>query len=321
MTSERRQFLAVLGGAAFIWPLAASAQQRPLPRVGILDPGLEHLFVAFFAGMRELGYIDGQSVVYVERSAEGRAEAIPKLAAELATANVDVIVTAAGQPTRAAMKQSTAIPIVFAALGDAIAAGVVNSLAHPDRNATGLSFLNTEVSGKRIEILRDAMPKLRRLAILWDRSSVTRDLDDSLNLTRSLGLDPHPFEVGTPEEFEQAFKGAAGQADAVNVLASPFFNASRKRLVALAAQYRLPAMYETDEYMRDGGLISYGPSLADLFRRSAGYVDKILKGARPADLPVEQPTKFQLVINLKTAKALGLAVPQSLLARADEVIE
>jgi putative ABC transport system substrate-binding protein len=321
MICERRQFLAVLGGATVLWPLAADAQKRPPPRVGILDPGLAHQFTAFFAGMRELGYVDGQTVVYVRRSAEGRPEAIPRLAAELAAANVDVIVTAAGLPTRAAMKESTTIPVVFAALGDAIKAGVVDSLPHPNRNATGFSFLNTEIDGKRIEILHEALPKLRRLAILQDRNTVYADLPDTMNMARAIGLDPEPLEVGSAEEFERTFKATAGTTDAVDVLASPFFNANRKLLVALAAQYRLPAIYETDDYVRDGGLMSYGPSLADLFRRAAGYVDKILRGAKPADLPVEQPTRFELAINLTTAKALGLTIPQSILARADEVIE
>ena len=320
---RRRDFIAMIGGAAALWPFAARAQQpAAMPRIGLLDPGVAHLFAAFLKAMQDLGYEEGRNVAYVRRSAEGHAERMPALAAELVDAKVDVIVTAAPQAVRAAMAATKTIPIVFAAIGDAVGAGVVDSLARPGRNATGLSFLNTEISAKRLQLLHEADPTARRIAVLWDRGSGPKSLNATKEAGRSLGLELQVLGVAEPGEFEGAFQAAAaGGAEAIDVLASAIFNAYRARLVELAAKYRLPAMYETSEYVHAGGLMSYGPSLADLFRRAATYVDKILKGAKPADLPVEQPTKFELVINLKTAKALGVAILPLLLGTADEVIE
>jgi len=321
MRPERRQFLAAFGGAAILWPIAAGGQQR-LPRVGILDPGLAHLFAAFFVGMRDAGYVEGQNIAYVRRVSEGRPETLRELAVELVRADVDVIVTAGPTGVVAAMAATSDKPIVFAALGDAIATGAVTSLAHPDRNVTGFSFLNTEISAKRMELLHTAVPDARRVAVLRDPNSIGADLKPTLNTATAMNLEAEVFEVVNPDEYERAFRAAiAANASAINVLGSPVFNRNREQLTALAADYRLPAIYETSEYVHAGGLMSYGPSLADLFRRAAGYVVRLLRGARPSDLPVEQPTKFELVINLKTAKGLGLTVPSSLLASADELIE
>jgi putative ABC transport system substrate-binding protein len=291
-------------------------------RVGILDPGLAHLFEAFFTGMRDAGYVEGQNVLYIRRADKGQPGTLPGLAAELVGANVDVIVTAGPAGVGAAMAATTTKPIVFAALGDALATGVVSNLAHPNRNATGFSFLNTEISAKRMELLHEAVLSAHRVAILKDRIGSGADLQPTFDTATAMGLQPKLFEVESPDEYDQAFAAAIGaNAEAIDVLASPVFNTNREQLTNLAARYRLPAIYETDEYVRAGGLMSYGPSLTDLFRRTAEYVVQLLHGAKPADLPVQQPTKFELVINLKTAKALGLTLPQSLLARADEVIE
>jgi putative tryptophan/tyrosine transport system substrate-binding protein len=321
---RRRDLLTIIGGAAAAGPLSAArldAADLP-PRIGILDPGLPHLFEAFFSGMRNLGYIEGQNVDYIRRSSAGQSEPIPQLAAELADANPAVIVTAGPPAVRAVMNATSTIPLVFAAVGDAIAAGAVTNLAHPDGNATGFSFLNTEISAKRLELLHEAVPGARHIAVLRDRISSGADLKPTLHAAGAIGLEAQLIEVSRPDEYDGAFEAAvATHAEAMDVLGSPIFNANRELLIRLAARHRLPAMYEADEYVHSGGLMSYGPSLADLFRRAAGYVFKLLRGSKPADLPVEQPTKFELAINLKTAKALGLTIPQSLLQRADEVIE
>jgi putative tryptophan/tyrosine transport system substrate-binding protein len=319
---RRRYLIGGLAAGAALWPLAVRGQQAAVPRIGILDPGIAHLFAAFFKGMQGLGYEEGRNVSYVRRSAEGHAERIPALAAELVDLKVSLIVTAAPQPVRAAMAATATIPIVFAAVGDAVGNGIVQSLARPGRNATGLSFLNTEISSKRLQLLHEAVPSAQRVAVLSDRSNPPNSLDATKQAGRSLRLELQILDVADPGEFEGAFQAAvSGGAKAIDVLASAFFNANRVRLAELAAKYRLPAMYETSEYVHSGGLMSYGPSLTDLFRRAATYVDKILKGSKPSDLPVEQPTKFELVINLKTAKALGLTIPPLLLASADEVIQ
>jgi putative ABC transport system substrate-binding protein len=211
---------------------------------------------------------------------------------------------------------------VFAAVGDALAAGIVGSLAHPGGNVTGLSFLNVELSAKRLELLLETLPNIRRVAVLWDSNTPRRWVEATEEAARGRSVALQLLEVTGPETFERAFEAAASaRADALDILSSGLFNANKARLVELAARYHLPTMYEHDDFVRAGGLISYGPSIPDLFRRSAIYVDKILKGTEPGDLPVEQPTKFELVINLTVAKALGLEIPPALLARADEVIE
>jgi ABC-type uncharacterized transport system substrate-binding protein len=315
----RRECIAALGGAA-VWPLAARAQQT-LKAVGLLDPGVPHLFDVFLQGMRDLGYLEGQNVIYVRRSAEGKADRIPALANELVGMKPDVIVTAAPLPVRALKEATSTIPIVFV-LGDAVTANAVSNLARPGGNLTGLSFLNVELSAKRLEILRDAMPRLARIAVFYDPSSDRGYLGVTEETGRKLGLELKAWPLSGVDAFESAHESArADGAEAVDVLASAFFNANRVRLIDLAAKYRLPSIYESSEYVRTGGLISYGPNLLDLFRRQATYVDKIFKGSKPGDLPVEQPTRFELVVNLKTAKALGLTIAESFLLRADEVIE
>jgi putative ABC transport system substrate-binding protein len=303
-------------------PAIGRAQQPgKLARIGIFDLGLPLHFAAFFAGMRALGYVEGQNVDYVRRSAAGGTDLVAQMAAALVESKVDVIVTTGPLPTVAVMKATSTIPVVFV-LGDPIATGVVSNLARPDRNATGLSFLNTEVGAKRLELLVEMLPGTHRVAILFDRNSTRANLDSAVAAARALDLEASVTEIGAAGELESAYAAAAAaRVQAIDVLASPFFNANRARLVDLAANYRLPAMYESDEFVRSGGLISYGAGIVDLFRRMAGYVDKILKGAKPADLPVQQPTKIDLTVNMKTAKALGLAIPPALIARADEVIE
>jgi putative tryptophan/tyrosine transport system substrate-binding protein len=318
---RRREVMAGLLLAAVAEP--TNAQQRTkLPLVGLLDPGIPHLFDAFRDGMRILGHFENQNITFVHRSAEGRPEPIPALAAELVRLNVDVIVTAGTSTVRAAAQATSNIPIVFAALGDAVRTGIVDTLARPGANLTGLSFLNTEISPKRLEILAEIVPGVKRIAVFADPNAPRLYVEATEEAARGLGIEVQVIDVPRPDAFENAFHAAVyGRAQALNVLASAFFNAHRARFAELATAHRLPAMYETGEYVRAGGLMAYGPSLADMFRRAATYVDKILKGAKPGDLPVEQPIKFEFLINLKTASALGLSIPTTLLARADEVIE
>jgi putative ABC transport system substrate-binding protein len=318
---KRREFIMLLGGAA-AWPLAARAQQRTiLPQVGILDPGIPQHFEAFRRGMRDLGYVEGNSISYIYRTAAGRVEPVSQFASELVALKPDVIVTASAVPVRAVKEATSTIPIVFV-LADAITAGVVNNLAHPGENLTGLSFLNTELSAKRLDLLLEMLPNIRRIAVLRDLNTPRIWAEATEEASRRLGLAFQLLEVAGPETFESAYETAVNaRAEALDVLSSAFFNSHKGRLTELAAKYRLPTMYEHDDFVRIGGLIAYGPSIPDLLRRAATHVDKILKGAKPGDLPIEQPTKFDLVINLKTAKALGLQIPGKLLAIADKVIE
>ena len=318
---RRRGFLAGLLLATT--PNVVTAQRRGGPaQIGILDPGIPQLFDAFRDGMRSLGYVEGQNINTVLRSAQGRPADVQHLAAELARLNVDVIVTAGTAPVRAAAEATSSIPIVFAALGDALASGIVMNLFRPGGNLTGLSFLNTEVSSKRLEILVEAVPSVQRIAVFADPTASQSFVEATEQAAKRLGVLPQIINVPRPEVLEEAFRAAVGSgAQALNVLASAFFNAHRERLAELAMVHHLPAMYETGEYVRAGGLMAYGPNLADMFRRAASYVDRLLKGATAGDLPVEQPTRFEFLINLRTAKALGLTIPPTLLARADEVIE
>jgi len=317
---RRRAFIALSAGAmaARAWP--AQGQAAPMPRVGILDPGLQQLFAAFVKGMEALDYREGKNVAYVWRSAEGNADRVPALAKELVELNVDVIVTA-GTPVRNAMAATRTIPIVFAALGDAVGMGAVQSLARPGGNATGLSFLNTEIAPKRLQLLHEAFPSVRRIAVLYDQRG-TLNIDATEKAAGALGLSLQILKISSVGEIEGAFRTAAeAGAGAMNILASPFFNSERASLAELALKYRLASMCETSEYVHAGCLLSYGPNLAELFRRAATYVDKILKGAKPGDLPVEQPTKFELAVNLKTAQAIGVTVAPDVVSRADETIE
>ncbi len=318
---RRREFIGLLCGTAMTWPIKTRAQQA-LKVIGLLDPGISRLFEAFKRGMNALGYVEGQNISYIHLSAEGKADRIPPLARELVSKHVDVIITAASLPTRVAAETTSSIPIVFAALGDAVSTGVIKSLSQPGKNLTGLSFLNTEVSTKRIELLCDLFPKIQRVSVFDDPSSIRVFVEATQTAAVRRGVDLQVLQISSADGFEPAFqKAVAAQAQAVNVLASAFFNSNRQRLIDLAAQYRLPAMYEASDFTQDGGLISYGPNFPELFNRAAIYADKILKGASPSDIPVEQPSTFELVFNLKTAKALGLTIPESFLLRVDQVIE
>jgi putative ABC transport system substrate-binding protein len=324
---KRRQFISLLGGAAAAWPLAARAQQSAkLPTIGYLGastPSLDsHRVGAFVQRLRELGWIEGRTVTIEYRWSEGRSERYPEIAAEFVRLKVDVIVaTGAGVP--AAKQATSAIPIVFPVAGDPVGGGFVATLARPGGNITGLSLQQTDVASKRVELLRDAVPGLRRMAILVNAGNVNAvlELGEVQAAGRTLGLAATTSEIRRAEDIVSAFEALKGRADVVYVVAEPLVFSNRVRIHTLAMAARLPAIYNSREYVEMGGLMSYGPNFPDLFRRTADYVDKILRGAKPADLPVEQPTKFDLVINLTTAKALGLKIPESFLVRADEVIE
>ena len=329
---DRRRFLltSLAGGLAV--PLMAEAQQAAkVPRIGFLALNLApnpHLHEAFRQGLRDLGYVEGRNLEIEYRDAEGKLERLPALAAELVALKVDVIVTRGGTPTALAAKQATkTLPIVFASVPDPVTDGLVTNLARPGGNITGSSNLNPELVGKCLEQLKQAVPGVTQVAVLWQPGAVgNRTETDMLKgagvAARALGVRLQFVEARGPADFDRAFSDMTrARGRALTVLGSAMFFSERRRLVDLAAKNRLPVVNPQREFVEVGGLMSYGPDLADLFRRAATYVDKILKGAKPAALPVEQPTKFELVINLKTAKALGLTVPPSLLARADHVIE
>jgi len=330
---ERRAFLGVVTGSLLAAPLAAQAQSAgKVPRIGWLATNFPaanpHLTEAFLQGLRDLGYVEGRNVVIEYRSAEGKLERLPALGAELVALKVDVILAAGGTLTVLATRQATeTIPIVFIGVGDPVASGFVTSLARPGGNLTGLSVLAPELVGKCLELLTQAVPGVSRVAVLWQpgtsppANTTQKDMLKAAEVAaRALGLRLQVVEAQGPADIDRAFS-VMTRAGALIVLPTPMFSIERRRLAELGAKNRLPTMFSFRDYVDAGGLMSYGPSIADLFRRAAAYVDKILKGAKPGDLPVEQPTKFELVINLKTAKALGLTVPPSLLARADEVIE
>ncbi len=321
---RRREFITFLGGAAATWPLAANAQQ-PMPVIGLLgiDPGAPGP-VAFIQGLRDLGYTEGRNILIESRWAEGNPERFPALAAELVALKVNVIMSAGGTLGALAAKQATSnIPIVFGAVGNPIADGLVNSLARPGGNITGLSTVTTELVGKLVELLKQIAPGVGPVALLLKPDSMPDSAREIFlkEANRSAGK-LQIVEARGPADFDSAFSELSAKgAGALVVLNTAAFDIERQRIVDLAAKIRLPTMYTTRSYVDSGGLMSYGPNFADLNRRAANYVDKILKGAKPADLPVEQPTKFELFINLKTARSLGLVVPPTLLAQADDVIE
>jgi len=329
--TTRRTFIGTLAGGLVAAPLAAEAQQAAkIARIGYLAGNLAagpHLPEAFRQGLRDLGYVEGRNLVIEIRDAEGKSERFPALAAELVALKVDVIL-AGSTPHALAAKQATrTLPIVFAAADDPVGSGLVTSLARPGGNVTGLSLLAPELVGKRLELLTQAVPGVTRVAVLWQPGGLgERTEQDQLKgadtAARTLGVRPQFVEARGPADIDRAFSDMTrARAGALTVLTGTMFFVERRRLVDLAAKNRLPAVYPWRDGVDAGGLMSYGANLADLFRRAATYVDKILKGAKPADLPVEQPTKFELVINLKTAKALGLTIPPSLLGRADHVVE
>jgi len=327
---KRREFIAAVGAGLLAAPLVAGAQQAGrVHRIGYLTGGLStdrpHLIEAFRQGLRELGWVEGQNIVIEYRYAEGRFDRLPDLAAELVRLKVDIIVAVATPASAAAKNATGTIPIVGISLGDPVGTGLIASLARPGGNITGVSYsVGVETIGKGLELLNEIVPNVRWVAILSNpgnplHAPAVRDLKVA---ARSLGEQLQLLDARGPTEFDGAFAAMAKErVGGLFVVADTMFNLHRARLVELAAKSRLPAAYGTRDAVESGGLMSYGPSLPDLFERGATYVDKILKGAKPADLPVEQPTKFELVINLKTAKALGLAIPPSLLARADQAIE
>jgi putative tryptophan/tyrosine transport system substrate-binding protein len=311
-------------------PLSLDAQQAAkIAKIGLLNPGTTaataHLLEAFRQGLRDLGHVDGKTFVLELRSAEGRAERLPDLARELVLLQVDVIVTATDVALAAVRQQTRTIPIVMATSADPLGSGFVASLARPGGNVTGLSTMSPELSGKRLELLKGVVPGLSRVAFLWnpDVRGAVLDYNQTEGAARSLGLQLQSVEAARTEDLDRAFSAITEQrAQALMVPSpNPVTFANRGRIVSFVQRNRLPSMYTVREYVDDGGLMSYGHNNADLYRRAATFVNKILQGAKPADLPVEQPTKFELIINLKTAKALGLTIPQTVLQRADRVIQ
>jgi putative ABC transport system substrate-binding protein len=309
-------------------PLLAVAQPvGKVRRLGMLIPGSSSDFAprieAFRHGLRDLGYVEGRNIIIEYRFAEGQADRLPELVADLVRLQVDVMVIDGNLAIRAAQHATMTIPIVIAVSGDPVGEGFVASLAQPGGNITGLSLLQPAVSGKRLELLQEAVPKLSHIAVLWNPavSSSTLAFKETQTAAHALGLQLQSLEVRRPDEFDQAFAAMTREhADALVVISNELFLGHRRQLAELTVRHRLPAMFHLREYAEAGGLMAYGADAADMYRRAATYVDKILKGTTPADLPVEQPTKFTFVINLKTAKALGLTIPPTLLFQADEVI-
>jgi len=321
---KRREFITLLGGTAVAWSVAARAQQPAKQVIGFLRAGEppKTWVEEFRQGLRERGYVEGQNVVIEFRFTDGSVDQLPQLAEELVRLKVDVILAIAAPSVLAAKKATTSVPIVFVGVNHPVEIGMVQSLGRPGGNITGVAFNPADLAGKRLELLRELIPNLKRVALLWDRTNPAgpAQLEGAVVAARTLSLQPEPVPIQGPSDFDTGFKAARG-AEGLLQVDSSLFTTHRVRLVELAATNRLPAIYGIRELVEVGGLISYGPLIPDLHRRAAAYVDKILKGAKPADLPVEQPTTLELVINLKTVKALGLTVPPTLLARADEVIE
>ena len=321
---RRRQFITLLGGTVVAWPLAVRAQQPgKVYRLGVLadvTPALSGLFY----GLRDLGYVEGQNLIIERRSSEGRAERWSELAAELVGLRVDAIVVSTTPAALAAKKTTGTIPIIFPTAFDLVGVGLAKSLPRPGENVTGLTLLVPEVSAKGLALLQEAVPGLRRVAVIWNganaaNASVWKEVEATARLA---GLALNSGQVREPKDFEATFAAIMRERpQGLLILTDALFMLHRKQIVDFVLHEHLPAMFQFREFTQLGGLMSYGPDVQDMGRRGANYVDKILKGARPADLPIEQPTKFELVINLKTARALGLAIPPPLLARADEVIE
>ena len=322
---KRREFITLIGGVAATWPLSARAQQK-LPTIGYLGTAAAAAWApwtaAFVQRLHELGWTDGRTVEIRYRWAEGRAERWAEIAAEFVRLKVDVIVTG-GNAAVAAKQASSAVPIVFALVDDPVGLGLIASLARPGGNVTGLSIQNPDLAGKRVELLREVVPGLRRLAIMAnvELPSAASEMREVQTAVRMLGLDAATFPIRRAEDIAPAFEALKGSADALYIVGDGLVITHRVRINTLALIARLPTIYPVREYVDAGGLMSYGPNFPDQFRRAADYVDKILRGAKPSEIPVEQPTKFDLVINLTTAKALGLTIPESFLLRADEAIE
>ena len=325
---QRRELITLVGGAAAAWPIATRAQQPArLPTIGYLSSGTpssaKDWIDAFVQRLSELRWVVGNTVAIEYRWAEARNDRFAEFAAEFVRLKVDAIVTAGTPSVLALMQATSSIPIVFVAVGDPVANGLVKSLARPGGNLTGLSNLTRDLAGKRVEILREAIPGLRRLAILANVANVAVVLEmrDAQAAARTVGYEVITMEIRQAEDIAPAFETLGDRADAIYIVIDALVFTNRASINALALNARLPTMSGNRESIAAGGLISYGPNFPELFRRAADYIDKILRGTRPADIPVEQPAKFDLVVNLKTAKALGLTVPPPLLTRADEVIE
>jgi putative tryptophan/tyrosine transport system substrate-binding protein len=325
---KRREFITLLvGGAAAAWPLTARAQRSKPTLMGLLGSGTaaaqSEWTAAFVQRLRELGWSEGRNLTIEYRWAEGRSERFAEIAAEFVRLKVDVIVTHNTLPPLAARQATSVIPIVFATAGDPVGTGIVESLARPGGNVTGLSSQHPDSAGKRLEILSELVPGLRRLAVLFEPGNPFSavEFDGVSTAARTLGLEVIPFEIRRAGEIAPAFESIRSRAQAIYVFPNPVLFVNRIRINILAVGARLPTMHSVREYVEAGGLLSYGPNWPHMWSRAAGMVDKILRGAKPGDIPVEQPTKFDLVINLTTAQALGLDVPPTLLARADEVIE
>ncbi len=324
--TNRRQFITLLGGAAMTWPLAARAQAK-LPTIGFLgtiSPSAEGLrLVALVRRLRELGWIEDRNVAIAVRWAEGRPERYSDIAAEFIRLKVDVIVTGGTQSVLALKQATSIIPIVFATVADPVGIGLVASLARPGGNITGLSMQQNDLGSKRLDLLREVVPGLRRLAILTniDSPAAVLERNEVQAAAGAFGLKVDAFDIRRTEDIATAFEAFKDEADALYLVNEPLVNFNRIRINTLALGARLPTMHSSRENVELGGLISYGPNILDQYRRAADLVDKILHGAKPGEIPVEQPTKFDLIVNLITAKVLGLTVPPMLLARADEVIE
>ena len=324
---RRRDFIAALSSAAAM-PVAARAQQTvKRSTIGLLGSGTaaaqSEWTAALLKRLRELGWIEGDNVAIEYRWAEGRTERLPALADELVRLRVDVIVTHNTPPTLAAKKATSTIPVVFATAGDAVGSGIVASLARPGGNVTGLSSMQPDTAGKRVELLRELIPGLRQLAAFLDVENPFSKHDNSevQRAAQTIGVEVNTFEIRHDEDIARAFQAFKGRAQALYIPSVPLLFANRAQINNLALAARLPTMHGVRELVEAGGLISYGPHWPDMWRRAANFVDKILRGAKPGDLPVEQPIKFELIVNLKTAKAIGLAIPPTVIARADEVIE
>ena len=325
---RRREFITLLGGAVAAWPLVARAQQAGrVPKVGLLSSGTQagqgQRVAAFLQRMRELGWIEGRTVVLEVRWAEGRPERFTEIAAEFVRLKVDVIITYGTAAVIAAKQVTSIIPIIFAAANDPIGSGLVAGLARPGANVTGLSLQSTDLAAKRFELLREVLPNVRRFAMLTNSSNPSNvpERKEIQAAARSLALTVDLLEIQRAQDIAPAVEGLKGQVEALYVSPDPVLMANRISINTLANVARMPTISAQREFVEAGGLMSYGPSFADLFRRCGDIVDKILRGTAPADIPVEQPTKFDLVINLTTARALGIEIPPTLLARADEVIE
>ena len=323
---RRRDFITLLGGAAASWPLDVRAQQAgKLPTIGFLGADASAFApwtAAFVARMRELGWIEGRTIAIEYRWSEGRPERYAEIAAEFVRLKVDAIVTV-GSAVPIVKQATTTIPIVFAVGIDPVGSGLVASLAKPGGNVTGLSLQANDLAGKRLELLRQVVPQLRRLAIMFNagNSQPALEMRDTQAAAYTLGLEVAPLEIRRADDIAPAIQSLKTQAEALYVAVDQLIVANRTRILTLALGARLPTVFSTRDFVKAGAFMSYGPNYSDLFRHSADYVDKILRGTKPGDIPVEQPTKFELVINLTTAKALGLTIPESFLLRADEVIE